>query len=277
MARLPYREVVLSLICGLRPSLRWSHRIVMLTAYIDDTGMDGESNLVTLAGWIASAEEWYDFSSAWDAELAVAPSIHAFHAVEAEAREVLPWSGFSETERDARVAALASLISRHRLRPAGCTVPWDWVEDNVPCRSKRAPAEDALRVCVRSVIDTVARECYADGHRDAVSIYFDRQASPKTTRRLFAIAERAARDIADGKLGRGRCPIASITFSTRVPQDKESPLQAADLLAWHINRLRHHPGEKRSVYRILQENGPVHTDVIPSGLLRKYGLPEPRQ
>lgn len=244
----------------------------MLAAYIDDTGTDGRCNLVTLAGWIATEEQWRSFSEDWLAQLVISPRVQAFHMTEAQGRRASPWKTMSPTMWEVRVSGLASTISYHKLKPVGFTVPWDWMETNVPRRT-HVPSEDAMRICVRSIIETVSRQCYDDGHRDAVSICFDRQASPSSKKRFAEVAHWTANDIAKGRAGRRHCKIGRITFSDRAPRDKEIPLQAADMLAWHINRIRHRPDEKRAVYQILQRNGPIYTDMILSESLRKYGVP----
>lgn len=244
----------------------------MLIAYVDDTGTDGRCNLITLAGWIATQQQWSAFSQAWQAQLDIAPRVQAFHMTSAEGRKALPWKTMSPTTWEKRVCGLASTISDHRLRPVSFTVPWDWMDVSVPRRSD-VLSEDAMRICVRSIIETASRQCYDDGHRDAVSICFDRQTSTKAKKRLSEVARWTAEDIAKGRAGRRRCKIGPITFSNKASRDKEIPLQAADMLAWHINRIRHRPDERRAVYQILQRNGPIYTNMILPESLRKYGVP----
>ena len=67
---------------------------MILNAYVDDSSAQAGAREMCLAGYMTTAREWMKFSDAWDATLHEAPSVGAFHAVEAESRkgEFLGWS-----------------------------------------------------------------------------------------------------------------------------------------------------------------------------------------
>ncbi len=81
----------------------------MLQAFCDDSHSSHRDRPLFLAAYVLDAESWIRFSDAWDAILRAPPAIDYFKMVEATGRRGC-FDGFSETDRNKKVFALANVI-----------------------------------------------------------------------------------------------------------------------------------------------------------------------
>jgi hypothetical protein len=82
----------------------------MLEAYVDDSGKIGQGHTTVLAGYVASAETWADFSRRWAAVLAEPPALEYLHTTDAMALKK-QFRGWTEDARDAKLAKLIDVIN----------------------------------------------------------------------------------------------------------------------------------------------------------------------
>src|ERR1700730_2485527 len=78
--------------------------IIVLSAYFDDSGTNGDSEIVVMAGFIGTAEQWKPFDEAWAAKLTEPllgkPTLSRFHMANCMARNGALF-GYSEADRNA--------------------------------------------------------------------------------------------------------------------------------------------------------------------------------
>jgi Protein of unknown function (DUF3800) len=216
-----------------------------LTAYFDDSASEEKSKILVLAGYVHSTETWVRFSDDWLAILSAAPTIQYFKMREAEnlSGEFLGWDAAA---RDAKVLAFADLIEKHK--------PW-----SIACFISRADHQDIIRPIIPydlrhpyvdafyAIIIKLAQWHRHDGRTAPVDLVFDEQ----------------------GEMGRNAAMWYEHIKSMQPPEiqamlgdipefrdDKQTPpIQAADLLAWHLRRSK----EDRN----RNEHRPIMDKLIP--------------
>jgi hypothetical protein len=228
-------EPIWALVCGLDPRVGRHRRISVQVAYIDES----KSSNLLMAGFISTVEKWADFSEAWKKELDRPPAIPFFHM-----KEVLREKGgiFDEVPMQDRIDKVKKLIA----------VVNDWADVDFSCWMKLESYNRILKPTLNAwkklkkfdqpylwqfvvgVLEGMSSlEIYGrKGNRiqfvfDQNETLFDnaRKRYEELFSKLDAFAE--ARAIVDGVDER---------------DDKiVLPLQAADLLAWNINRASSKP------------------------------------
>lgn len=98
-----------SLVSGYPARLRSEKLLVMLQAYVDDSISPSGDRRLYLAAYVHHAEAWAEFSDAWDAALRAEPAVESFHMVEAQNRRGA-FKGWSEAARNKKVRDLAAVI-----------------------------------------------------------------------------------------------------------------------------------------------------------------------
>jgi hypothetical protein len=84
----------------------------MMKAFFDEASDNTDDFL--MGGWLASFDEWEAFSEAWDRELKFSPRIGYFNHNEALGLKD-EFKGWSESDRDSKMMALARVIARYNL------------------------------------------------------------------------------------------------------------------------------------------------------------------
>jgi len=199
----------------------------MLTAFFDDSGTDGSGPFCVLAGYISDVERWKAFSDAWDKELRTEPKIAHLKMVEAHNRRG-PFWGWDNAARDQKVLRFAEIVNRHAI---------GGIASVVSHKAYRAAAKGFLPDTVdnpywlcfqRVILETVriyGHEC--DGGK--INFVFDTQGEG-FERRAALMHDGWRKIFASTPYG----PlIGSMTFASDLDV---LPLQAADLLAWHVRR-----------------------------------------
>lgn len=84
-----------------------------MKAYFDESFDD---QVFLMCGWVGAPDEWDRFAICWDDILKSTPRIEYFKHYEATSFE-RQFEGWSETDRDAKLAALAEVVNKHDLYP----------------------------------------------------------------------------------------------------------------------------------------------------------------
>ncbi|MNU70909.1 hypothetical protein D3C71_603270 [compost metagenome] len=219
-------SVLIRAMVGIRRGL-WSEKLlVMLQAFVDDsTSSLGEQRLY-LCAYINTADKWAVFSDAWDRALRATPAIEYFKASEAENLNG-QFRGWDADTRDKKVILLATVI---RLsEPWGCHTSVDTLVWKKHLRGV-APygIGNAYFAAFHGVIANAARLHSDLGFSVPVDFVFDEQGGLGLEALMFH----------DWMVGSFSPEQRAAIGSTPVFRDDKQvlPLQAADMLAWHIRR-----------------------------------------
>lgn len=208
------------------PSAERKRRLVLpLGAYIDDSG-SGDPPVFVLAGFIARAERWLDFNDRWREALDGPPHIKYFKMKDAFAltNEFLGWDAPS---RDRLIHRLVKIISDTALFGFANIV---YHEDyRAAFRGKITKQMDSPYWLMYHFTIRIVLRCLLEREIDEpVSLVFDEQNAQ--TDQVQAVWSLFLRELPDRerRLLAGRPDHRS--------EMEALPLQAADLLAWHIRR-----------------------------------------
>ncbi|MDJ0642541.1 MAG: DUF3800 domain-containing protein [Erythrobacter sp.] len=210
---------------GVAPGKLGSRNLLALQFYIDDSGKN-DPPVFVLAGFVASVERWLEFSAAWSSALEESPSIAHFKMVEANRRKG-EFAGISKNDRDKKLRRLAEIVRDHVEFGISIAIPhadYKRVFENQLMKSYDTPYVLAHNLMMNRV-DKVLNEI---GNADEVDVIFDRQLDrEQIITRSYALLEKQP-----NYPGRKRFPTSPV-----FADDKRAlPLQAADMLAWHIRR-----------------------------------------
>ena len=255
-----------ALVSGYAASVWPRKLIVILQAFADDSASDVSDKRFFLVAYVTTANLWASFSDLWELELRRKPSIAYFKMVEASGLRG-QFAGWSRTDRDAKVHALAQII--HFFKPwfIYCSVSREEYG-----RILAPVAPKGLKIpyfaCFWGLIRTTARYHQTLGDDvPPVDFVFDEQGGLGDDAVLFY---RWLKESEEPE-------IRNLLGATPIFRDDKHvlPLQAADMLAWHVRR-NHEDGAPADpiIWDLLTEEGcGVHFDAATlKGLARKMKL-----
>jgi len=108
-------EYIDALICGYASADRARKVLVMLQIYLDDSESNIEDKWFVLAGYLGAASDWSAFANDWDQALRESPALHALHMTKS-------FYDFSEEERHAKLLRLARVVRKFDLTSFSCSV-----------------------------------------------------------------------------------------------------------------------------------------------------------
>lgn len=201
----------------------------MKQAFFDESS---NNEVFLIAGWIADAPEWERFSNHWRAVLAEAPAIRDFkhhHAMSFEG----DFTGWTEKARDAKVMALASVLSNYDVSgiAGGIKLSTFKAVFEKSIASKKELRNilkytEPYEFCFHGIVATVLQQVAAKGP-EVVEFIFDEQAG--MGKNCIALYEEFRKNPDKFPFPPELRAIAgSITETTDVGMP---PIQAADLLA----------------------------------------------
>lgn len=214
---------VRAIVCGYPQRLWGKLPLVMLVAHVDDSIADNRH--LYWAAYVLSAEEWIEFSNRWDAALAEAPAIEYFKMKEAHGRHGC-FRGWTKLERNKKVFKLAQVVREFAPHGLHASIDIKAHKEKIDPVSPY-PSKSPYFLLTLAVIYGLAK---------------------MNERLLLAQPCKIVFDNSDGLLGRLEPVYDLMTAgdeswrefigpSPTFADDKEVlPLQAADLLAWHIRR-----------------------------------------
>ena len=200
----------------------------MLTAYFDDSGTHGGSQVVVMGGVIGSEKHWLPFERAWRTLLADPlpqagkHSLRRFHMAPCVLREG-EFARYTESESDAVIHRFRQIILDSDLLGFSCAVSLKAWDAAIGTRSIRG-LRDPTIFCMAQAISwsaKIARDYSPD--RQAALVFDDMPERRDINEKLFAAYHRIHNEIAS------REEVASITFAS---SELFLPLQAADMIAW---------------------------------------------
>jgi Protein of unknown function (DUF3800) len=210
---------------------------VFLQGYVDDSGSDPKDGHFVLAGYVLPADHWARFADAWDAQLKRDPSVYCFKMSDAEYGDGY-FKGMREEFRKLKVNELSDVIPPFEPMGLACSVDWDmWkriVEPHVPAELK-----NPYMALFYGVIQLVHLAQVHLGGKYLVEFDFDEQAEIGMGAAGWYPALKAA--VPE--------PYKSMMGATPrfLNDEMVLPLQAADMLAWHVHRGLVRPDEQRPI------------------------------
>jgi hypothetical protein len=229
----------------------------MLIAHIDDSGTEGRGYVAVLAGFITTVEAWQRFSDSWRNALDKKPKLKYLRMVEARRRKD-QFNGFSEAQRDARMQEFYSVIED--AKPIGIASMIRWEDFKEFSRWFESPVSvySVLYNNIMFNVLNVVRKRFRD---QKVEIVFDDQGVTGTK-------AASINDWATLSLSSKYRNVLSGRPVHRSDKDV-MPLQAADVLAWHLRRATTVSGIDQS--KLLPIDVPVQCAIIDrTKLTRMY-------
>lgn len=227
----------------------------VLTAYIDDSGSQGEGPAFILAGYVADKEQWKAFAEQWQIALDLKPKLTIVkiqHALRLEEG----WGRFNSQQRDERLKRFASIIHRHVKMGVVVSCGWD---DLRRIKKEFFPKDkfQPYSILFNGLMGDVIKHLDWLGIQEQVDFVFDDQgASAKMAVQIFDavlpdLPTRLTNFIASRPIHRS--------------DDEVLPLQAAHTIAWLHRRhaqqrgLANDLGKWTPPLRILKKLGEIPT------------------
>jgi hypothetical protein len=210
------------------PGLAQRDRLVLaLHAYFDDSGTHAESEVVTVAGYISSAEQWKVFEQEWGSALNEW-GLEFFH-MSKFANKAPGYADWTDQDRRFRFARLVGVMNRHVIASVGIAIPKRAFDQIFPKKAKRFVG-GAYGLAATACFLEVARVLEPDYPSARIAYVFE-----AGTRGSGEISKVFNWNF-DDREQRSKMKLLSITF-----EGKEFlPLQAADILAYELYRLVPH-------------------------------------
>lgn len=201
--------------------------MLALHGYFDESGTHDGSEVVTVAGYISTAEQWELFGRDW-ANALKDYGLESFHMTDF-ANGAKGYRGWTEQERRIRFARLIGLINKHVIASVGIAIPTRSFEQIFPKHAKRF---------VGGAYGLAAACCFLDAARILESGYPSARIAY-----VFEAGSRGAGEVMKvfdwnykNREQRPKLKLLSLKF-----EGKEfSPLQAADILSYELYRLVPH-------------------------------------
>lgn len=235
---------------------------MFLRAFTDDSGSDVGDRRLYMAGYLNRAEKWTLFSKAWGEECHATPSIAYLKMSEAQSLGG-QFRGWSKEARDEKLRGLARVIRHFEPMSFEFSINREEFDRVVAPASPRGLKSSHLIGCF-AIVSGVARCIAEQGGEIPIEFVFDRQDGVSDVIDLtFGIMQKSLPPGAT-KLIKGKP-----TFE----DDKQQlPLQAADLLAWHLRR-EHEDGTSLAMTDLLRaESGHLLIGEIDGATMRNWAV-----
>jgi hypothetical protein len=221
-------EYVRSLESGLPSAERNKRWLMILQAFIDDSGTQGKEPFFSLGGFISTFGKWAEFADVWKAELDRKPSIPYFSMRSAFFPIEGPFKDWEQSEIEKRVTEFVKIIKTYAQMRVSCSLRRDDYNQTVKRGWFPSRIDHPYFVCFwRLVIATVT---YAERSKwnAPIDFIFDEQGGMGLdTIKWYPYIKKVAPEAHKPYFG-----------SPPIFRDDKIflPLQAADLYAWSIRR-----------------------------------------
>ena len=249
-----------ALVSGYERSLRVIKPLAFLQAFSDDSAGETGDRRLFIAGYLNWAERWAEFADAWAEELRRPPAIEYLRMVEAQNRRD-QFAGWDDDSVDRKLEALACVIERFRPLSFQFSVSRRDFDLHVKQNSPR-PLTKPHFDCIFGVISMLANWSDQSGFRVPIDFIFDEQDGVSTD--VSLLFEQMIRPLPP--------TVQTLINGHPIFRDDKglSPLQAADMLAWHLRR-EHEMSETIPRLTVLRKSAGHLTGELPLELLIKWG------
>ncbi|MCA1704655.1 MAG: DUF3800 domain-containing protein, partial [Actinobacteria bacterium] len=217
------------LLVGMPRHLREGRNLLVLKAFFDDSGSHDDADYFVVAGYVAPVEEWVQFEGEWQEALAEPRAITYFKSWEAHRRSK-EFNGFSYAEAEEKVRRLADIIVAHVSYEVSVAIPRREYERFVSSLAGTREIQkfsnpymfcyEYIAIMLSSTLPYLMY--FQKGEK--LDIVMDQQNGVVGMTMELHQKFRAS-------------PVFDVFGSISFSDDKDVlPLQAADLLAWGLNR-----------------------------------------
>ncbi len=240
-----------ALFSGLPKRLREHGVLMVLQAWFDDSGK-GQEPIYLLAGYVGKKTMWEAFADDWQAELDAKPRLPYLHVNESQL-----FRGYTRDERIARLLRFVAIIRKHQ--PVGITYILKHAEyreffniiEQHPTitpaerRMLKNPYYHSFTVILKLMLKAQAQKREQSGVRELIEVLFDNDMDRRQRLRLgFASFVNTVKKENPDYLD------LLINKDAEFRDDEVFlPLQASDLLAWHLRRLCYEIARGNTDYR----------------------------
>ncbi len=221
-ASAPIRGIV----SGYSSEIRARKLLLMLQAYVDDSASDVKDRRLFLAGYVSTAENWAWFSDLWSEALAASPSISYLKMSEARALQG-EFRGWDGDARDRKIQNLAAIIRRLRPLSIHSSVSRSSV-DHILKPVAPFVLSSPYALCFSAIMMPIAAEQARQNNTVPIDFIFDSQEGlGEEARTLYRLMRESQPEAIK----------SALSVDPLFRDDKRVlPLQAADMLAWHVRR-----------------------------------------
>ncbi len=214
--------------------------IVMLEAYFDESGTQGEkSSAVTVAGFVAEREQWSAFGVEW-AEFLRRERIKVFHRTELESfwGEFKRENGWDEDRRDKVVRESQVILGKYiKLGFAHSVIKADY-DEIVVGKVRQKLGAQYYTFCAQSCMRKIAAWAAHAGHNEAINYFFETGAKGIGELGFMMDKTRKRRE------AKAAFRLGSLIFANKYDEIIDGvlfpgilQLQAADILAYEVFKL----------------------------------------
>jgi hypothetical protein len=148
--------------------------LLTIQAYIDDSGTKGTHPIFSLAGFIGRAEQWAEFSNAWQTQLTGSPSIRYLKMADA-AKLNGQFRFWKPGERDDKLKGFSEIIKRYTPQKAiHATIDLGAFEKHM-APHLHGPMSDPYFIGCHAILAGVGHEVLDSGLSGELEVIFDEQ------------------------------------------------------------------------------------------------------
>jgi hypothetical protein len=232
---------------------------VVVQAFVDDSRSETGDREFVLAGYMTTAPEWMKFSDAWQSVLRQSPAIEYLHMTDAQYL-VEEFRGWSESARDKKIMRLAEVVNNHAPMMSFETRMSQVSFNRILLPVSPYDLRNPYLTLFHALVVTAARQLHIHDIRVPIDFIFDEQGAIGAEAAMWYPFQKAMLP-PELKPMFGAGPIFR--------DDKQlAPLQAADMLAWHLRRSREErfATENRPALEFLIKDGHMETWVPDESL-----------
>ena len=198
--------------------------MAMFTVYFDESGTHTESEAVSVGGYLSTVDQWERFQNSWD-EILKEAGIEFFHMTDHQNRQG-PYKNWSEFKHR-RVLEKLIIEIRSRTRvPIGASVPVaDFAEYQKVCEASQECS--AYTFCAVQCLSQVGEWADQYGHDEPIAYVLESGAG--FNKQLDKLRD----ELGGNEVRKKRYRFGSLTIADK---RQMNPLQAADILAYELNK-----------------------------------------
>jgi len=208
----------------------------MFTAYFDDSGTDGNSDIAIAACYVSTKRGWDEFVTDWD-RAREAEGFDCFHMTDFVAppgQKKKPWCDWDATKKDRVFARLGEIINRNKRIGVAVAIPksqWDEVPDWIRAHFGYEHYTFAVRMCMTAIGNWRRQSMMTLPIRYIFDFEMNHSQKRQEIETILDMVSMPHNHELAGMLG---LEPSGYSFERK---EVIKPLQAADILAW---RMRSH-------------------------------------